>query len=300
MKTLVTGGLGYIGSQLLLEAVKEERELRVLDDLSNAKLTSLFNLPNALEIMEGSVCDERAVEKAVHGVDCIIHLAALTGATDSFSKPKQFEDVNLNGTRTLFNAARNAGVKKIVYASSCNIYGMQNEKSLKEDAKIEPKNPYAESKYKAERFLVEACEEAGIKLACLRMSTNYGYSPGIRFNLVINRFAYLAATGQTLTIYGDGENWRPYLHVSDAARAFLFAADELSGVYNAGYAEGNLTVMQVVEEIKKIKECEIEFVDGDAGYSYNVCFDKIKEAGFQAKVKLNNGIRGLIERFNAK
>jgi len=132
--------------------------------------------------------------------------------------------VNRDGTENVLTAAGKFDVENVVVASSCNNYGRAASTDIDEETEQNPLNPYAESKVACERLLNEAIEAHGFDGTALRMSTNYGWSLGVRFNLVVNHFVFRGLTDRPLTVYGDGSNWRPFIHVRDAARAYADAA----------------------------------------------------------------------------
>lgn len=250
--------------------------------------------PSTYEFVRGDVREEDVVARTVDGVDAVIHLAGVTGAATSHEIEERVRSVNAGGTRTVVDAAENAGVERIVLASSCNVYGETYEDELTETSETAPGNPYAESKLAAERIV----EDADLDAVSLRMATNFGYSPGVRFNLVVNSFVFRALTGEPLTVYGDGSNWRPYLHVRDSARAFTAALDWEPGTYNVGV--GNFRIQEVADVVADVvgQAVDISYLDErDPGPSYHVSFDQMREQGFDPNLSLEDGIRDLAQQF---
>lgn len=249
---------------------------------------------SAVEFVRGDVRDEEAVSRAVDGVDAIIHLAGVTGAAKSHEIEERVRSVNAGGTRTVVDAAEQAGVDRIALASSCNVYGETYEEELTETSGTAPGNPYAESKLTAE----EIVEESSLDAVSLRMATNFGYSPGVRFNLVVNSFVFRALTCEPLTVYGDGSNWRPYLHVRDSARAFREALNWEPGTYNVGV--GNYRIQEVADAVDDVvgKPVDITYMeDRDPGPSYHASFDRMHEQRFEPEHSLEEGIRDLAQQF---
>jgi nucleoside-diphosphate-sugar epimerase len=250
--------------------------------------------PSAYEFVRGDVREKAAVERAVDGVDAIIHLAGVTGAETSHEMEERVRSVNAGGTRTVVDIAEAAGVDRIVLASSCNIYGETYEERLTETSETAPGNPYAESKLRSEEIVAGS----SIDSVSLRMATNFGYSPGVRFNLVVNSFVFRALTGEPLTVYGDGSNWRPYLHVQDAARAFMAALDWEPGTYNVGV--GNFRIQEVADAVADVvgQTVDITYMkQRDPGPSYHVSFDRMRDQGFDPTHSLEDGIRDLTRQF---
>ena len=249
---------------------------------------------SAYEFVRGDVREEDDVARAVDGVDAIIHLAGITGAEQSHEMAERVRSVNAGGTRTVVDAAEAAGVDRIVFASSCNVYGETYEEELTETSETAPGNPYAESKLAGE----EIVEGSPLDAVSLRMATNFGYSPGVRFNLVVNSFVFRALTGEPLTVYGDGSNWRPYLHVRDSARAFRAALDWDPGTYNVGH--GNYRIQEVADAVAEVvgREVDITYLEErDPGPSYHARFARMRDQGFEPEHSLEDGIRDLAEHF---
>jgi nucleoside-diphosphate-sugar epimerase len=306
-RILVTGGCGYIGSALIPLLLDQERvaEVRVLDSLTSGSPGALMGTLSAggLEFLEGDIRNEADVISAVDDVDAVIHLAGITGAATTHDREEETFSTNYDGTTKLLQASVNADVERFVFASSCNVYGRATAENLSESAEPEPINPYADSKLQAERIIREAIEEEPMTATSLRMSTVYGSAPGMRFNLVVNHFVFRALTGRSLTVYGDGTNWRPFIHVSDAARAYLAAAVEPAvwneEVYNVGRSQGNWRIAPLADLVREeLGASNIEYLEDERpGPSYHVNFDKLETTGFRPKWNVERGIQELADRF---
>jgi nucleoside-diphosphate-sugar epimerase len=302
---LVTGGCGYIGSALVPRLLEDERvgEVVVVDSLVDGSPRNLAGcLGDDLRFRRGDVRVYGDVESATREVDRVVHLAAITGADSTHDRRAETFAVNQEGTENVLTAARKFDVETIVFASSCNNYGRAASTDIDEATEQNPLNPYAESKVAAEELLGEAVEEYGIDVTSLRMSTVYGWSPGIRFNLVVNHFVFRALTDRPLTVYGDGSNWRPFVHVQDAARAYLGAALEPDAwpefVYNVGSNDGNYRIAEIAEIVREELDYELDITyleDEHPGPSYHVNFDRIAETGFETEWTLREGIRAVAE-----
>ncbi|QLK26786.1 NAD(P)-dependent oxidoreductase [Natrinema zhouii] len=307
MRVLVTGGCGYIGSALVRRLSENEAvsDIVVLDSLATGSPRSLLGVVDGLEFRQGDVRDEDDVGSAMCGVDRVIHLASITGATSTHGRPEETRDVIVGGTETVAAAAGEAGVDSVVFASSCNSYGRAASTNLDETTTPAPLNPYGEAKVEAERVVREAAAEHGFSATSLRMSTNYGYAPGIRFNLVVNHFVFRGLTGRPLTVYSDGENWRPFIHVQDAARAYehaaVFPERWPQDLYNVGRTEQNFRIGDIVRIVRRELDCDLEIVylEGEQPRpSYHVEFDRLSETGFEPEWTLREGIRSLADRFS--
>jgi len=307
---IVTGAAGYIGSALLPILQDDERvdHVTVLDDLSSGSRTNFeaVRLTDDFSFRNVDVRDYGEVENGLAGGDVVIHLAAITGAPSTHDRPDETEAVNYQGTENVLAGTAKQDIDNVVIASTCNLYGRATEQDLTEDIEPVPINPYAEAKYKSEKRLREWTEEHGTDGTALRMSTNYGYAPGIRFNLVINYFVFRALLGEPLTVYGDGSNWRPYIHVRDSAKAFKHAALSPDSwqdyVYNVGQNDQNYRVEEIAEIVREeVGDVEITYLeDENPGPSYHVSFDKLAETGFEPTWSVRDGINDLVERFTER
>lgn len=308
MNVLVTGGCGYIGSALVpqIQSREDVSGLTVLDSLSNGSPHNLIRaqIADGFDFRHGDVRNYGDVESAMRGVDSVVHLAAITGAASTHDRVDETYAVNLEGTENVLKAARKLDVDTVVFASSCNVYGRAMSTDIQETTEPDPINPYAESKLAAEALLEEYVEEYGIEGTALRMSTNYGYAPGIRFNLVVNQFVFRALTDRPLSVYGDGSNWRPFIHVEDAADAFVRAACEPNRWprmnYNVGATEENYRIEEIAEIVKEEVNPAIEITyleEKHPGPSYHVNFDRVEETGFEPTSTLREGVGDLVDRF---
>lgn len=297
MKVLVTGGAGYIGSKLIPLLKKQGYEVRLFDNFSRSTPRNLAGNMD-IDFVRGDVRDEEKVAEAVQGVDKVIHLAAITGARKTHEIRQKTFDINYQGAVNVLEAAQDEGVEKMVFASSCNNYGRTEEKNLKETSEMNPINPYAESKVKAEKEI----QNSDLNTVSLRLATNYGWSHGVRFNLVVNKFVFRGLMGEPLTIYGDGTNWRPFLNVNDSARAFKDALDWDEGVYNVG--DDNYQIEQIAETVRRVTGNDIDITylkDKDPGPSYHVDFNKVKEqTGFETKYDMEKGVKHLVKKLKGR
>lgn len=284
-----------MGSALLPELVARGHDVRVLDDFSLSSPRNLTAVStDDYEFVRGSIRDTESVERAVEGVDAVVHLAAITGAATSHEIPGKVHDVNVEGTKTVVDAAVDAGVDRVILASSCNIYGGAYDRDIVENDELAPPNPYAESKVAAEEY----CRDADVETVSMRLATNFGWSPGVRFNLVVNTFTFRALAGEPLTVYGDGTNWRPFVHVRDVARAYVEALNWDPGAYNVGL--DNFRVEEIASAVEATvgERVDVTYLrDEDPGPSYHVDFAKVREQGFEPEYSLTEGIEDLATRF---
>jgi nucleoside-diphosphate-sugar epimerase len=300
---LVTGGRGYVGSTLVPQLLEDERVdgVRLLDSFEGGSPRAIAGHlgDDALEIVEGDIRESAPVERAMEGIDTVIHLAAITGADASHGRESETFRTNYDGTAKLLDVATESGVRRFVFASSCNVYGRAGTEGLTESASAAPINPYAESKLQAETLVEDATAGEPMTATSLRMSTVFGAAPGIRFNLVVNQFVFRALTGRSLTVYGDGSNWRPFIHVRDAARAYREAALVPSRwpapVYNVGKGEQNLQIQELANIVRaEIRPVDTEYLGQEhPGPSYRVSFDRLAETGYEPRWSMSEGISNL-------
>jgi len=306
MDVLVTGGCGYIGSRLVpcLQAADGVDRVVVLDSIVSGSPRALSgSFGDSLEFRRGDVREYGDVESATRGVDRVVHLAAITGAASTCDRRDETVAVNYEGTENALTAAGKLGVEHVVFASSCNVYGRATSTDIDETVEPDPINPYAETKYDAESLLREYCEEYSMTGTALRMATNYGDAPGVRFNLVVNHFVFRAVSGRPLTVYGDGSNWRPFIHVDDAAAAYVHALRHPDAwpelVYNVGSNDGNYRIEEIAAVVRdEVGSVDVTYLEDEhPGPSYHVNFDRLAETGFETEWTLREGVRDLARRF---
>ncbi len=223
MRCLVTGGCGFIGSHIVDALVGEGHKVVALDDLSAGARDQLN--PNA-ELVEASVADGEAVRAAMEGATWVFHLAALPRVQQSVDDPVGTHAVNVNGTLNVLQAAREHGVEQVVISSSSSVYGEQDTHLMTEDLAPNPMSPYGLHKLIGEQYADLFASLFGMRIVSLRYFNVYGprQSAEGAYALVIPLFLRLRDEGKPLTVYGDGDQTRDYVHVEDVARANLHAA----------------------------------------------------------------------------
>ena len=236
MRVLVTGGAGFIGSNLVRRLVAEQHVVTVLDDLSSGFRRNLAPFPG-VRFVEGDIRVEADVRSAIEGVEVVFHLAASVGNRRSIDDPLRDAEVNVLGTLRVLEAARWAGVRKVVASSSAGIFGELKTLPIREDHPIEPDSPYGASKLCCEKECLAYAKLFGLEAVCLRYFNVYG--PNQRFDAygnVIPIFVFQMLRGEPLTIFGDGEQTRDFVNVRDVVQANLLAAGArgVSGAFNIG------------------------------------------------------------------
>lgn len=257
MKALVTGGAGFIGSNLVRLLLKNNYSVSVLDDLSTGYQKSLSGLD--VKFFQGDICEPTLTEHAAEGVDVIFHLAASVGRQKSLNNPLRDSEVNLIGTTNILEAARKASVGRIVYTSSAAIFGELLTMPIAEDHPINPDSPYGVSKLAGEKQALCYAGLYDMRVVCLRYFNVYGINQRFdAYGNVIPIFAKRLHTRQPITIYGDGEQTRDFVNVKDVAMANFLSATiaPRSGVYNIGSGT-NITINLLAKMMKEISRIDI-------------------------------------------
>lgn len=251
MRTLVTGAAGFIGSNLVRQLLAEGHQVTALDNLSSGYRSNLSSLP-AARFIEGDIRDEAVVADAIRGAEVVFHLAASVGNKRSVEQPLVDADVNVMGSLKVLEAARRAGVRKIVASSSAGIFGELKTLPIKEDHPLEPDTPYGASKLCMEKECLAYAKLYDIEAACLRYFNVYG--PNQRFDAygnVIPIFAFKMLRGEPLTIFDDGEQTRDFVNVRDVVQANIRAGSirGFSGAFNIG-SGSRITINQLVQLLR--------------------------------------------------
>ncbi len=222
-KYIITGGAGFIGLNLTDFLIKEGHEVVVIDNLVSGDKSKL---PAQVEFHETDVRDKDSLIEIFAGADCAVHLAALPRVQFSIEHPDETHDVNVNGTLTVLEAVKAAGVKRLVFAASSSAYGDQETLPLSTSLPVQPKSPYALHKYIGEEYLKLWHMLYSIETVSLRFFNVYGpnLDPDGPYALVIGRFLKQLSEGKKLTVTGDGEQTRDFTHVDDVANAILAAS----------------------------------------------------------------------------
>lgn len=223
---LVTGGSGFIGSHVVEALVGRGDTVRVLDDFSTGRRQNLAAVAGNIHLIEGSIEDEALVRQAMAGVELIFHLAAMVSVPQSMAQPLRAEQVNAQGTLNILTAARQSGARRLVLSSTCAVYGDEPSLPKTEQSSLRPQSPYAISKLTAEYYCRLFNESFGLETAILRYFNVFGprQDPSSPYSGVISIFVDKLAQGATAKIFGDGEQTRDFVFVSDVVQANLQAA----------------------------------------------------------------------------
>jgi len=226
MRTCVTGGAGFIGSNLVDRLVRDGHEVAVLDNLSTGRRENLEAVEGDVRFFEGDLRDPAVVAQAVRGCEAVFHLAALAAVARSIDDPQEVTDVNVGGTLNLLMAARDAGARRVVFASSSSVYGDTPTLPKVETMPTSPRSPYAASKVAGEALLMAFHAAYGLEGVALRYFNVYGprQSPDSQYAAVIPLFVAAMSEGRPPTIHGDGEQTRDFTFVADVVDAVVRAA----------------------------------------------------------------------------
>lgn len=306
MKYLVTGGAGFIGSNIVKKLLGNGEQVRVLDNFATGKRENLFEFqgnPN-FELIEGDLRSFHIVRNAVKGVDYILHQGALPSVPRSINDPITTNDVNILGTLNILEAAKEFGVKRVVYASSSAVYGNSETLPKVEDMPVQPLSPYALSKYAGERYCQIYYQIYGLETVVLRYFNVFGpnQDPTSQYSAVIPKFIKLMKEDKQPTIYGDGTQSRDFTYVSNNVEANLLActAEKAVGeVINIACGEQH-TLLQLVDKINKILDKSIEPIFeeervGDVKHSLAEIKKAKKVLGFKVVCGFEEGLEKIIK-----
>lgn len=295
---LVVGGAGYIGSILCRKLLAQGRRVRLFDSFvyGNGAIRELLGNPR-FELCVGDCRNIQNVVASMNGVQSVIHLAAIVGDPACEQDKRAALEINYSATRMMTEIAKGYGVQRFLFASSCSVYG-ETEETVDERSAVRPISLYAQTKVDSEQALLKARTDK-FHPTVLRLATVFGNSYRPRFDLVVNLLTAKAVKDEVITIF-NGEQWRPFIHVSDVAEGFVHLLDApvslISGeIYNLGDSRMNYTLSGIADTIKcLIPQTRVENVENPDRRNYRVSFDKIhRELGYERKVSLEDGILDL-------
>jgi nucleoside-diphosphate-sugar epimerase len=305
---LVTGGAGFIGSHIVEELLRRGERVRVFDNFSTGKRENLDDARVAslakVEIIEGDIRDAAAVKAATEGVDFVLHQAALPSVPRSILDPLTTNEVNVTGTLNVLVAARDANVKRVVYASSSSVYGNSPTLPKHEGMQTHPLSPYAVSKLAGERYCVAFYHVYGLPTVCIRYFNVFGHrqDPTSQYSAVIPKFVAAMLRGESPTIYGDGLQSRDFTHVANVVRANLLACERneaIGAVMNVACGE-RYTLLDLHNELKRAIGTSLPPTfaaerAGDVKHSMAAIEVAREKLGYAPIVKWEDGIRRTVE-----
>jgi len=303
---LITGGAGFIGANLAHTLVARGETVRILDDFSTGRPENLRGIEERIEIQRGDIRDPGMMSRAVNGVEVILHQAALNSNPRSIQEPVQTNDVNVGGTLTLLQAARAAGTRRVVYASSSSVYGEAAGLPKTEDMPTAPKAPYGVSKLAAELYCRVFTQVYGIETVSLRYFNVYGprQHPDSEYAAVIPRFLRRMLAGKRPVIFGDGEQSRDFTPVDNVVAANLLAAHSREGIGEVmNIAGGNSsTLNQLVAWLNEVLGTDLTPLyepprPADIRHSYASIRKAETLLGYRPHLGVQEGLRRTVEWF---
>lgn len=299
MRILVTGGAGFIGSHTVERLLREGHSVRVLDNLSTGRRDNLAAVAGEVELLEGDVRDLAMVRRAMAGADAVLHLAALGAVARSVADPLATHAVNATGTLHVLVAAREAHVRRVVFASSSSVYGDTPELPKHEEMTPSPLSPYAVTKVNGEHYCAVFHRLYGLETVALRYFNVFGprQDPTSRYSAVVPRFIQALLEGQAPTIYGDGQQSRDFTYIANVVEAnvlALRAAPGLGGAYNVACGQ-RVTVGHLARTLAGLLGSQVAPVhapprEGDVRHSL-ADLRRVQEAlGYQPLVSFEEGL----------
>ena len=296
---LVTGGAGFIGSHLVEELLRRGEKVRVLDNFSTGKRENVDPFIDRIELIEGDIRSHHIVREAVEGVDFVLHQGALPSVPRSIKDPITTNEVNVTGTLHVLDAARDAGVQRVVYASSSSVYGPDPVLPVREEMNPNPVSPYAVAKLTGEKYCHAFSKVYGLETVALRYFNIFGpgQDPKSQYSAFIPLFVVGMMEGQALTIDGDGLQAKDFTYVSNVVEANLLAAvaEGVSGeVFNVGCG-ASTSVNEVVGHLRNIIGAEGNITygptrAGDVPQSL-AAIDRAREKlGYEPRVLIEEGL----------
>ena len=296
---LITGGAGFIGSNLVKYLIEEGNSVTVLDNFMSGYRSNLKLFPS-IRIIKGDVRDKNVVETAMKGAEIVFHLAASVGNKRSIDNPIMDAEINVIGTLQVLEAVRKEGVRKIVTSSSAGIFGELKTIPIKEDHPIEPDSPYGCTKLCEEKLCLSYSKLYDIEVICLRYFNVYGQNQRFdAYGNVIPIFVFRMLRNEPILIYGDGEQTRDFVHVNDVVQANIKAAEieGVSGAFNIASGK-RVTINRLVEIISKKNEVKIEYIaerQGDVRHSLADISLAHEKFNYTPNVELEWGIKNYIK-----
>jgi nucleoside-diphosphate-sugar epimerase len=294
MRILITGGAGYLGNIVVRKLLAEGHQVKVFDTFFFGR-DSLRNIEDKIELIKGDIRHFDQFADSLRGVDAVINLAAFSNDPTAEANPKANMEINSEGTKMVALVSKQSGVRRFIQASSCSIYYTNdpNDEMKTEETPVNPTAPYSLTKRLAEKHLIDMTDD-NFSPVMLRQATVFGFSPRMRYDLVVNTFCKAAYTTGRLTVNSGGEMWRPLIHIADIADAYIACLnapeDKIKGqIFNLSHK--NYRVIELAHWIKEVLKTKKQ-IEVDAKYddlsardrSYRVSTDKMKNVlGFEAK-----------------
>ena len=295
MKIFITGGTGFIGSHLTKFLINQGHNITIYDNFSNSK----SNSDSQIKIIEGDILDHSKILNSMKNMDLVIHLAAQISVIDSISNPDNTLKINVEGTHNILDSCVKNNIKNFIAASTAAVFGHSSEIPLTEEAPTNPISPYGKSKLIMEKEILEFSQKHNLNSIILRFFNLYGVGQSLQYAGVITKFMKNIHTNTDLEIYGNGNQTRDFIHISDAINSFDLAIKNIDGkigkIYNVGTGTST-TILELAKLLLKIsrKNLKINFksnLDGNITHS-QTSIDLLRtELGFVPKIKLHEGLK---------
>jgi len=307
---LVTGGAGFIGSNIVAELLQRGERVRVLDNFSTGRRENIVPFVDDIDLIEGDFRDLSTVTHAMKGVDYVLHQGALPSVQRSVDAPLATHAANATGTLNVLIAARDAGIRRVVYASSSSIYGDSPTLPKREDMLPAPKSPYAVSKMGGEQYCRAFAEVFALETVCLRYFNVFGprQDPASQYSAVIPLFITALLQGEAPTIYGDGRQSRDFTYVANVVQANLLAAvaprEAVGRVFNIACGQ-RFTLLDLVAALRDILDIDVEPIHaaprpGDVRHSLADISAAQETLGYNPTVSFHEGLRRTVAWYRRK
>ena len=307
MKYLITGGAGFIGSNIAHEVLKRGDEVRILDNFSTGRMINIASILDKIELIEGDICDFWTVAEATNGIDYVLHQAALPSVIRSVKNPLTSNEVNISGFLNVLECSRRAGVKRVVFACSSSIYGESEILPKVETMQPAPLSPYAVSKLAGEHYCKVFHRLYGLETVSLRYFNIFGprQDPGSQYSAVIPLFIKAVLTNTQPIIFGDGEQSRDFTYIGNAVQANLKACTSPNAPgnsYNVACGD-RFTLNQTLQFVNEIlgKDLKAVYVDprpGDIRHSLADIKAAQKDLGYSIDYNFKAGLEETVKWFS--
>jgi len=307
MKTLVTGGAGFIGSNLARFLLEQGHEVRVFDDLSTGRMSNLAEIRDQIDFIEGDLRSQETVTRALNGIEAVYHQGAIPSVPKSFAEPMLFHEVNVSGTLCLYLAAIKAGARRIVFASSSSVYGDSEVEPKVESLPTSPLSPYAITKLAGELYGTVLSDNTALEVVSLRYFNVYGPRQALEsgYAAVIPSFLTSILKDEPLTVFGTGEQTRDFTFVEDAARANVLAMETPEAAGDIFNVSGNCAIslnrlIEVLRELLPDRDVQVRYEPprpGDILHSRADVAKAKRVMGYEPITGLEDGLRRSIRYY---
>lgn len=304
MKIFVTGGAGFIGSNLVASLLKENNQVMIYDNLKNSSKDKISHLlKNGALFIKGDITDYKTISKSITGFDCVVHLAGETDVQESIKFPERTNQVNVTGTINVLRACVERKISNVIAASSAAVYGNPKDLPLSENSQTTPISPYGASKLAMENYMQAFSHSYDLNCISLRFFNIYGKGHSDNYAGVITKFMEKIAKNKTLEIFGDGSNTRDFVSVQDVIQSIQNAITKIDGKKGNFYNIGSGKYI-TIEDLAKLmisisgKSLSIDYKKprkGDIPHSQTSIWLAQRELGYDPKITLKEGLERLLK-----